>query len=192
MDKLSILIVDDEPLTRMGLKTILEEAGYLICGETGNGITAVDLARQLMPDLAILDIKMPGIDGIEVGKICNTMEIPVILLTAYSQQSFINRAEKVSIYSYLIKPVTEEMLLPAVQLTYAYWREMQDIQQKLKDTQDKLRSQKTIAHARAVLAKAKNISEYDAHQKMIHIAMNKSMSLLEIANQIIINAQKQR
>jgi len=185
MDKLSILIVDDEPLTRMGLKTILEEAGYFICGETGNGNTAVSLSKQLMPDLAILDIKMPGLDGIEVGKILNSMNIPVILLTAYSQQNFINRAEKVSIYSYLIKPVSEDMLLPAVQLTYARWKEMQDVQHKLKDTQDKLKSQKVIAHARALLAKTKNISEYEAHQKMIHRAMDKRISLLEIASRIV-------
>ena len=189
MDKLSILIVDDEPLTRMGLKIMLEEAGYLVCGEANNGNSAVNVAKQLMPDLAILDIKMPGMDGLEVAKIMHSMNIPVILLTAYSQQSFISRAEKVSIYCYLIKPVTEEMLIPAVQLTYARWKEMQSIQQELKDTQDKLKSQKIIAHARAVLAKEKNISEYEAHQKMIHMAMDNRVSLVEITNHIVKEAK---
>ncbi|ATW25328.1 ANTAR domain-containing response regulator [Candidatus Formimonas warabiya] len=185
MGKLSILIAEDEPLTRLDLKEMLEGAGYFVCGEANNGNKAVDLAKQLMPDLAILDIKMPGLDGLEVAKILHAMNIPVILLTAYSQQNFINRAEKVSVYSYLIKPITERELLPAVQLTYARWKEMQSVQKELKDTQTKLKSQKIIGHARALLAKQYNISDYEAHQQLVHEAMQYRITLVERASQIL-------
>jgi response regulator NasT len=131
----------------MDLKEMLEGAGYYVCGEANNGTKAVELAKQLMPDIAILDIKMPGLDGLEVAKILHSMNIPVILLTAYSQQNFINRAEKVAVYSYLIKPITERELLPAVQLAYARWKEMQNVQQELKDTQNTLKYQKIIRRA---------------------------------------------
>lgn len=190
MGKLSILVAEDEPLTRMDLKEMLEGAGYFVCGEANNGNKAVDLAKQLMPDLAILDIKMPGLDGLEAAKILHGMNIPVILLTAYSQQNFINRAEKVAVYSYLIKPITERELLPAVQLTYARWKEMQTVQQELKDTQNKLKYQKVIGHARAILAKQNNISEYQAHQQLIHEAMSLRITLAERAGQIVRLAKK--
>jgi response regulator NasT len=143
------------------------------------------LAKQLQPDLVILDVKMPGLDGLEVAKIMQTMNIPVILLTAYSQPNFISRAEKVAVYGYLVKPITERDLLPAVQIAYARWKEMQSMQQELKDTQNKLKGQKIIAHARAILAKKCNISEYDAHHKLVQEAMSLRMTLAERAAQIV-------
>lgn len=191
MDKLSILIAEDEPLTRMDLKEMLEGAGYFVCGEANNGNKAVDLAKKLMPDIAIFDIKMPGLDGLEAAKILHSMNIPVILLTAYSQQNFINRAEKVAVYSYLIKPITERELLPAVQLTYARWKEMQNVQQELKDTQNKLKYQKIIRHAEAILAGKNNISDYQAHQQLVHEAMSHRITVIERAVQIVRQAKRE-
>ncbi len=185
MRKLSIMIAEDESLTRLDLKEMLEAAGHVVCGEVNNGLKAVDLAKQLQPDLVILDVKMPGLDGLEVAKIMQTMNIPVILLTAYSQPNFISRAEKVAVYGYLVKPITERDLLPAVQIAYARWKEMQSMQQELKDTQNKLKGQKIIAHARAILAKKCNISEYDAHHKLVQEAMSLRMTLAERAAQIV-------
>lgn len=190
MEKLSILIAEDEPLTRMDLKEMLEGAGYDVCGEANNGQKAIELAQQLMPDLAILDIKMPDLDGLDTAKALHSMNIPVIILTAYSQQNLINRAEKVNVYSYLIKPVTERELLPAVQLAYARWKEMQTVQKKLKHTEDKLKFQKIIAHARSILAAQNGISDYEAHQQLIKEAMNLRISLGERAVQIIRAAKK--
>jgi len=191
MEKLSILIAEDEPLTRMDLKEMLEETGYFVCGEANNGNKAVDLAKQLMPDIAIFDIKMPGLDGLEAAKILHSMKIPVILLIAYSQQNFINRAEKVAVYSYLIKPITERELLPAVQLTYARWKEMQNVQQELKDTQNKLKYQKIIRHAQAILAQQNNISDYQAYQQLVHEAMSLRVTLAERAGQIVRLAKRE-
>ena len=185
MSKLSILIADDEALIRLDLKEMLESAGYVVCGEANDGLKAVELAKKLLPDLVILDVKMPGLDGLEVAKIMQTMNIPVVLLTAYNKPNFINRAEKISVYGYLVKPITERNLLPALQIAYARWKEMQSVQQELKGTQIKLENQKIIGRARALIAQRKNISEYEAHQQLVHEAMQLGITLVDRATQII-------
>jgi len=186
MEKISILIAEDETLTRMDLKEMLEEAGYTVCAEAGDGQKAVELAQKLKPDLAILDVKMPGMNGLDAAKVMQKLNIPVILLTAYSQQNIVSRAEKVAVYGYLVKPVTEKDLLPAVQIAYARWKEMQQVQQELEDTKEKLEGQKLIDHAKAILAKENNISIYDAHRLLQKAAMEERISLIEKARQIII------
>jgi len=186
MEKISILIAEDETLTRMDLKEMLEEAGYTVCAEAGDGQKAVELDQKLKPDLAILDVKMPGMNGLDAAKVMQKLNIPVILLTAYSQQNIVSRAEKVAVYGYLVKPVTEKDLLPAVQIAYARWKEMQQVQQELEDTKEKLEGQKLIDHAKAILAKENNISIYDAHRLLQKAAMEERISLIEKARQIII------
>jgi len=185
MSALSILIADDEALIRLDIKEILQGAGHIVCGEAKSGLQAVELAKSLAPDLAILDVMMPGLDGLEVAKILHSMNIPVLLLTAFSQPKYINRAEKVSVYGYLVKPITERDLLPAVQIAYARWREMQDIRLKLEKTQYELHSQKVIARARAILAEREGVSDYEAHQLLIHQAMDLRMTVVKLAAQIV-------
>jgi len=185
MNKISILIAEDEALIRMDLKEMLEAAGYIVCGEANNGQKAVELAEKLKPDLAILDVKMPVMNGLDAAKVMHKLNIPVILLTAYSQQNIVNRAEKVAVYGYLVKPVTERDLLPAVQIAYGRWKEVQFLQNQLEDTKGKLEGQKLISHARAILAKEYNISEYDAHKMLQKAAMDDRLSLIEKAKQII-------
>ena len=190
MNALSILIADDEALTRLDIKEMLQGAGHIVCGEANNGSNAVELAKSLAPDLAILDVMMPGLDGLETAKILHSMNIPVLLLTAYSQPKFINRAEKVNVYGYLVKPITERDLLPAVQIAYARWKEMQAVRAKLENTQHELQSQKLIARARALLAARDGVSEYEAHQKMIHKAMDLRIPVVKLAAQILNEATK--
>lgn len=185
MSELSILIADDEALIRLDLKEMLQGAGHIVCAEANNGLKAVELAKTYAPDLAILDVMMPGLDGLEAAKILHSMNIPVLLLTAYSQSKFINRAEKVSVYGYLVKPITERDLLPAIQIAYARWREMQDVRSKLKTTQQELHSQKLISRAKAILAIREGISEYEAHQLLIHQAMDMRITVVKLAAQII-------
>ncbi len=188
MSVLSILIADDEALTRLDLKEMLQGAGHIVCGEANNGMKAVELAKSLAPDLAILDVKMPGIDGLDVAKILHSMNIPVLLLTAYSQPKFINRAEKVRVYGYLVKPITERDLLPAIQIAYARWKEMQDVCAKLENTQLELKSQKLISRASAVLADREGISGYEAHQLLIHQAMDLHMTVVNLAAKIVLES----
>lgn len=188
MSSLSILIADDEVLTRLDIKEMLQGAGHIVCGEANNGAKAVELAKSLAPDLAILDVMMPGLDGLEVAKIFHSMNIPVLLLTAYSQSNFINRAEKVMVYGYLVKPITERDLLPAIQIAYARWREMQDVRTKLENTQQELQSQKTIDRARAILAERDGVSHYEAHQMLIHRAMDLRITVVKLANRVVNDA----
>lgn len=190
MSSLSILIVDDEALTRLDIKEMLEGAGHIVCGEANGGAQALESAKSLAPDLAILDVMMPGLDGLEVAKIFHTMNIPVLLLTAYSLPKFINRAEKVSVYGYLVKPITERDLLPAVQIAYARWKEMQAMRLKLENTQYELKSQKLIARARALLAERDGISVSEAHQVLIHQAMDLRISVVKRAAQIVKEAKQ--
>lgn len=185
MSELSILIADDEALIRLDIKEMLQGAGHIVCGEANNGLKAVELAKSLTPDLAILDVMMPGLDGLEVAKILHSMNIPVLLLTAYSQPNFINRAEKVRVYGYLVKPITERDLLPAIQIAYARWKEMQDVRAKLENTQLELQSQKLIARARAILATREGVSPSEAHQLLIHQAMDLRITVVKLATKII-------
>ncbi|HBW37523.1 ANTAR domain-containing response regulator [Desulfosporosinus sp. BICA1-9] len=185
MSVLSILIADDEALIRLDIKEMLQGAGHIVCAEANNGLKAVKLAKSFAPDLAILDVMMPGLNGLEVAKILHSMNIPVLLLTAYSQSKFINRAEKVSVYGYLVKPITERDLLPAIQIAYARWREMQAVRAKLENTQLELQSQKTIDRARSILAERNGISDYEAHQLLIHQAMDLRITVVKLAAQIV-------
>lgn len=187
---LSILIAEDEVLTRMAVKEMLEKAEYLVCAETNDGLKAVELAKSMMPDLAVLDIKMPGLDGLEVAKVMHSLNIPVLLLTSYSQPNFIKRAEKVSVYGYLVKPVTERELLPAVQIAYARWKDMQSKCEELSEVKNQLKNQKIIAHGKALLAQEKGITEYQAHQLLIQQAMSTRTTLVNAANRIIQQANK--
>lgn len=189
---LSILIAEDEALVRLDLKEMLEGAGYVVCGEASDGIQAVEMANALMPDLAILDVKMPGLDGFEVAKILHSKNIPVLFLTAYDQASFISRAEKVYVYGYLVKPITERDLLPAVRIAYARWKEMQDVRNKLSETKEHLRTQKLISHAKALLAAKKGINEYEAHQLLLKLAMSAQLTLTEMASRIIAEYQDKK
>ncbi|HBV88926.1 MAG TPA: response regulator [Desulfosporosinus sp.] len=190
MSELSILVADDEALIRLDIKEMLQGAGHIVCAEANNGLKAVELAKSFAPDLAILDVMMPGIDGLEVAKCLHSMNIPVLLLTAYSQSKLINRAEKVSVYGYLVKPITEEDLLPAIQIAYARWREMQDVRFKLKTTQQELHSQKLISRAKAILATREGISDYEAHQLLIHQAMDLRITVIKLAAQIVNSVTK--
>jgi len=190
MSELSILIADDEALIRLDIKEMLQGAGHIVCAEANNGRKAVELAKSFAPDLAILDVMMPGLDGLEVAKILHSMNIPVLLLTAYSQSKIINRAEKVSVYGYLVKPITEQDLLPAIQIAYARWREMHDVRSKLVMTQQELHSQKLISRAKAILASREAITEYEAHQLLIHQAMDLRITVVKLAAQIVNKATK--
>jgi AmiR/NasT family two-component response regulator len=189
---LSILIAEDEILTRVDIKAILEKAGYVVCGECANGGDAVEMAKSTSPDLAILDIMMPKLDGLEVAKILHDMNIPVIMLTAYSQPSFISRAECVNVCGYLVKPTSENTLLATVRIAYARWKDTQSIKLELAATKDQLANQKTIAHARVIIKDQLGISEQEAHRQLLRQAMQERLTLVELAKRIVASQKQQK
>jgi len=120
MDSLRIVIADDEPIIRLDLRKTLENMGHQVIGEAGDGAKAVDLARELKPDIVILDIKMPEMDGIDAAKLITTDGVaPVLLLTAYSQKDLVDRAKDAGVFAYLVKPFKEADLLPAMEIAIA-------------------------------------------------------------------------
>lgn len=185
MKSLAILVAEDEALTRLDIRGMLERAGHVICGECGNGRKAVELARQLSPDLALLDIMMPELDGIETAKILHGMNIPAVMLTAYSQPHIINRAENVHVCGYLVKPVSEQNLQATLRIAHARWREMQHVRRELAETREQLEQQKVIARAKTILVGKNHLSEQAAHQQMIREAMDLRIPLVELARRLI-------
>jgi two-component system, response regulator PdtaR len=185
MKPLSILIAEDEVLTRKDIKAILERGGYAVCAECGNGLKAVEIAKTLSPDLAILDIKMPGDDGLEVARVLYGLNIPVIMMTAYSQQQYISRAENIHVCGYLVKPVSEHSVLATVKIAYSRWQEMQAANRKISEIKDVQQQQKVIDRSKEPVAEREQTSPIKAHRLLTKEAMERRISLGETVKAII-------
>jgi len=140
VEPLRLLIADDEPIIRLDLRRTLENMGHIVIGEAGDGAQAVEQSRELKPDIAILDIKMPNMDGIDAAKIISTEGIaPVLLLTAYSQKDLVDRARDAGVFAYLVKPFKEAELMPAIEIAIARFEEFLELEkevEKIRQTGD--------------------------------------------------------
>ena len=182
-----ILIADDEPIIRLDLKKMLEDLGYEVVAELGDGAKAVEAARALKPDVAILDIKMPEMDGIDAAKILTEEKIaPVLLLTAYSQIDLVNRAKEAGVYSYLVKPFKEADLMPQIEVAVARWQAFLRIEEQAADLEDKLETRKAVDRAKGILMDQYGLKEQEAFRRIQVQSMNTRKSMREIAEAIII------
>lgn len=190
--KKRIIIIDDEPLTRMDLKEILEDAGYDIVGEASDGFDAVELCRKEKPDLILMDIKMPLLDGLSASKMIQKEGIAgsIILLTAYSGKEFIEKATKAGVIGYLVKPIDERSLLPAVEVALAKGKEFNKIREDLKVTKEKLDSRKKVEKAKGILMIKYGLSEDESYNRIRTLSMNKRCSMKEIAEIIILTNEE--
>lgn len=185
--KLRILIADDEPIIRLDLKNMLESLGYIVSAEVGDGVKAVEAARNLNPDIVILDIKMPEMDGIDAARIISEEKIaPVLLLTAYSQIDLINRAKDAGVYSYLVKPFKESDLVPAIEIAMSRWEEYLTLEKEARDLEDKLETRKAVDRAKGILMDQYGLKEQEAFRRIQVQSMNTRKSMREIADAIII------
>jgi response regulator NasT len=185
--KLRILIADDEPLIRLDLKNMLESLGYEVIAEAGDGVSAVEAARTLKPDVAILDIKMPGMDGIDAANILNSEKIaPVVLLTAYSDMELINRAKEAGVFAYLVKPFRESDLRPAIEVAISRYKEFLALEEEVSELEDKLETRKLIERAKGILMDQYGLKEQEAFRRIQVQSMNTRKSMKEIAEAIII------
>ena len=185
--KLRIVIADDEPIIRLDLKNMLGALGYDVVGEAGDGVKAVEAARTLSPDLLILDIKMPNMDGIEAAKIISEEKIaPILFLTAYSDLDLVNKAKEAGVYSYLVKPFKEADLLPAIEIAMSRWEELQILDKHAKDLEDKLETRKVVDRAKGILMDQYSLKEQEAFRRIQVQSMNTRKSMREIAEAIII------
>ncbi len=185
-DRLRILIADDEAIRVMTLRTQLRALGFDVVAEATNGREAVELAERYHPDLAILDIKMPELDGIAAAReITARGPIPVILLTAYSEPELVERATEAGVFAYLVKPVSEEDLLPTILLARARFEEFRLLQKEVADLREALEARKVIERAKGILMKRLGISEAEAFRRMQVQSQKENKKLVEIARAIV-------
>jgi response regulator NasT len=188
--QLRLVIADDESLIRMNLKETLVGLGYLVVGEAGDGVSAVNLARELRPDLVVMDIKMPKLDGIQAAKILTEDKIaPVLLLTAYSDRELVERARDAGVVNYIVKPFRDAELLPAIEIAIARYSEFQEIDKKIGDLQETLETRKLVERAKGVLMDTQGLKEQEAFRKIQQLSMNTRKSMREIAQAILLTAQ---
>lgn len=185
MGYLTVLLADDEVLTRLDIREHLTKEGHIVCAEAGNGMDVLELARLTNPDIALLDIKMPGLDGIEAASQLKLMGIPTVLMTAYYQPAFINRAEKVGVYGYLNKPIRQQDIIPSLHIAYGRWKEIEKLSKEIDLIKKKIECQKKIDRAKGIYAKENGISELEAHNAILRISMRNSKPLYHVCDDII-------
>ena len=191
MNPLKIVIADDETIIRMDMKELLEEAGHQVVGEAANGAKAVELTKRLKPDLCIFDVKMPEMDGIEAANIVSREKIaPVVLLTAFSQPDIVKKASEAGVLAYLVKPVQESNLFPAIEVAMSRYQEMQALENELLKVKDTLAMRKLLDRAKGILMDAHNISESQAFSRIQKYSMAKRKTIKEVAEAIIRSATK--
>ncbi|MBI1877791.1 MAG: response regulator [Chloroflexi bacterium] len=187
MERTRVVIADDESIVRTDLKEMLITLNYLVVGEVGDGQSAVNLARELKPDVILMDIKMPDMDGIEAAKILTEEQIaPVVLLTAYSQKDLVDRAREAGVVGYLVKPFREADLLPAIEVALARFGEFKQMRQEVHDLQDALETRKLVDRAKGILMDAQGLEEQEAFRRIQKMSMNTRKPMREVAEAIIL------
>ncbi len=191
MKGLRILLADDEAILRMDLREMLEDAGHEIVGEAANGEEAVELARRLKPEFIIMDVKMPIMDGLTAARVIDADGIaPILLLTAYSQQDIVEQASEAGVIAYLVKPVREEQLFPAMEIAYKRFTEMKSLNAELEQLKESLETRKLLDRAKGILMTAHGMTEQEAYRKMQQFSMAKRITLKALAESIIAAAEK--
>ncbi|GIV09783.1 MAG: Fis family transcriptional regulator [Fimbriimonadales bacterium] len=187
MHRLRIVIADDEPIILLDLRQMLEDLGMSVVGEASDGKQAVEKVRSLKPDLAILDVKMPEIDGIEAARILHEERLaPVMLLTAYSDSELIQRAKQAGVYGYLVKPFKQADLTPAIEVALARYQETRELEQQVDDLKETLETRKIIERAKGILMDTYGLREQEAYRRIQVQSMNTRKTMREIAEAIII------
>lgn len=182
----TILICDDEPLIRMDLKGMLTDLGFDEILECGDGKKAVELALASFPDMAILDVSMPGLDGITAAvEIRKKLKIPIMLLTSACDGATVKRAASSGIAAFLTKPLRRQDLLPAIEIALQHVEEIEELKEKIDDLRELIENRKIIEKAKGVLMERDRVSEADAYRIMQKSAMDKRKSLLQVANGIL-------
>nr|WP_197969810.1 response regulator [Mesobacillus harenae] len=181
------MVVEDESLVRLDVTLMLEDAGYEVVAQAGDGEKAVEQAFLLKPDLIIMDIKMPKLNGLKASEIISKrMNTPILILTAYSQREYIDKAKQANIMGYLVKPITEANLIPAVEIALRQAENANAYREQVEDMNKQLMERKMIEKAKGIIMQKYNLLEDDAYRKMRKISMNKQVTLENVAKQIIL------
>ncbi len=186
MTPLRFVIADDEAVIRLGLRAMLEDQGYQVVGEAADGKRALDLVAKLRPDLVLLDIKMPGVDGLQAArKVLAEHSVPVVILTAYADREFVQQAREAGVLAYLVKPVRESDLRPAIEMALGRFQEIQALREEIGDLEEALRTRKVVERAKGILMRRHGLDEAAAFARVQKQARDQRKPMREIAEAII-------
>ena len=181
-----ILIAEDETIIRLDLRSLLEGAGHVVVAEARDGREAVELARRHEPELAIMDVRMPHLDGIEAAKsILAERPIPIVMLTAYGQEELVSRAVEAGVFGYLVKPFREQDLVPAIATARARYEELAAVREEAESLADALAARKAIERAKGLLMEKENLSEAEAFDRLRRASQVSGRPLKVIAEAVV-------
>jgi response regulator NasT len=182
--KIRILVAEDETIIRLDLVEMLTESGYEVVAQAENGAVAIELAKKFKPDLAILDVKMPEMDGITAAEQIITLA-PVLMLTAFSQRELVERARDAGVMAYVVKPFSISDLVPAIEIAISRHRQMKSLEDEVADLYERLETRKIIDRAKGILMKAMGISEPESFSWIQKTAMDRRISMKQVAQAVI-------
>ncbi len=185
MTDLRILVAEDESLIRMDVVATLTEAGFEVVGEASDGEEAVALATSLEPDLVVMDIKMPKMDGISAAEKISELKIPVVLLTAFSQSDLVARAAEAGAMAYVVKPFKPSDLLPAIQIAISRHEELTSLESEIADLSERLETRKLMDRAKGLLQGKMGLSEPDAFRWIQKASMDRRLTMAQVAKAVI-------
>ena len=186
-DGIRVVIADDEPITRMDLKELLLSEGYQVVGEAADGFDAVEICKQTRPDLVLMDIKMPLLDGLSAAKLVYEENLAgtVMMLTAYSEREFVDQAKEVGVAGYLVKPIDEKSLVPSIELAVARSRDMQRLRKDIQKVSERLENRSIIEKAKGLVMAQEGMTEQDAYDYIRKLSQTKNLSMRRVAEIIL-------
>jgi AmiR/NasT family two-component response regulator len=188
-----VLVAEDETIIRLDLRDLLERAGFEVCAEAKDGEEAVDLARSARPDVAIMDVKMPKLDGIEAARrILDERPIPIVMLTAYGQDELVSRAVEAGVFGYLVKPFREQDLLPAIRAARARHEELVALREEAESLAEALAARKAIERAKGLLMQKEGLTEQEAFARLRKASQISGRPLKVVADALIATFEEQQ
>jgi AmiR/NasT family two-component response regulator len=185
-----VVVAEDESLIRLDIVEILREQGFDVVGEAVDGLQAVELSKQHKPDLVVMDIKMPNLDGISAAEEISKLKIPVVLLTAFSQKELVERAAEAGAMAFVVKPFTPEDLLPAIEIALSRHTQLIALENEISDMGERLETRKIIERAKGILSEKMALSEPDAFRWIQKASMDRRLSMADVAKTVIEQLEK--
>jgi response regulator NasT len=190
ISKRRIVVAEDESLIRMDIVETLKDQGFDVVGEAGDGLKAIELAKELKPDLMVMDIKMPDMDGLSAAEQIAQLRIPVVFLTAFNQQELVSRASEVGAMAFLVKPFSPDDLLPAIEVALSRHQQLTQLEMEVSDLTERLETRKLVERAKGVLGVQMGLSEPDAFRWIQKAAMDRRIGMVDVARTILAQLEK--